>query len=232
MKIYTKTGDKGISSLYNGIRLTKTSIYFKLLGDLDELNCHIGMAKSYWKEKNDYLLNKCYTSLIDLHLVDDFVSIGNILTKIQCLIMDISSFIATPPWHELKPIKGDIEELIETWINKVSIDFNEIKRTEILIDKYESFLPPIKNFVVPGNDILVSSIHICRSVTRRCERSYIEFLQSDLLCYSVYEHVDCHFNNVQVYLNRLSDFFFVISRFLSFSLNVEEECYSKSKGIL
>jgi cob(I)alamin adenosyltransferase len=146
--------------------------------------------------------------------------------------MDISSFIATPPWHELKPVKGDIEELIETWISKVSIDFNEIKRTEILIDRYESFLQPIKNFVVPGNDILVSSIHICRSVTRRCERSYIEFLQSDLLCYGVYEHVDCHFNNVQVYLNRLSDFFFVISRFLSFSLNVEEECYSKSKGIL
>jgi cob(I)alamin adenosyltransferase len=232
MKIYTKTGDKGISSLYNGIRLTKTSIYFKLLGDLDELNCHIGMAKSYWKEKNDYLLNERYTDLIDTHLVDNFVSIGNILTKIQCLIMDISSFIATPPWHELKPIKGDIEELIETWISKVSIDFNEIKRTEILIDKYESFLPPIKNFVVPGNNVLVSSIHICRSVTRRCERSYIEFLQSDLLCYNVYEHVDYHFNNVQVYLNRLSDFFFVISRFLSFSLNVEEECYSKSKGIL
>jgi len=232
MKIYTKTGDKGISSLYNGIRLTKTSIYFKLLGDLDELNCHIGMAKSYWKEKNDEFKNNKITDFIDTHLVDDFVNIGNILTKIQCLIMDISSFIATPPWHELKPIKGDIEELIETWINKVSIDFNEIKRTEILIDKYESFLPPIKNFVVPGNNVLVSSIHICRSVTRRCERSYIEFLQSDLLCYNVYEHVDCHFNNVQVYLNRLSDFFFVISRFLSFSLNVEEECYSKSKGIL
>jgi hypothetical protein len=49
-KLYTKTGDKGTSSLYNGERVSKTSKYFKLLGDLDELNSFIGVAKSHWKE--------------------------------------------------------------------------------------------------------------------------------------------------------------------------------------
>ena len=82
MKLYTKTGDNGSSSLYNGSRVSKTSEYFSVLGDLDELNSHIGMSKSYWKASpdGDYL--------------PDWDNVGSILTDIQCNIMDISSFIA------------------------------------------------------------------------------------------------------------------------------------------
>lgn len=240
MKLYTKTGDKGISSLYNGVRISKTSIYFTLLGDLDELNCQIGMAKSLWKEIINQSDVKVYSApgagamhyrhekSVDTHLYYEWYNV-DVLKDIQCLLMDISTFIATPPWHELKPLKGDTEEVIETWITKYSIDPDVIKNIENLIDRLDSLLPPIKNFVIPGNNVLVSSIHICRAIARRCERRYLEFLGSDMLCYGVYESVDTAFNNVEIYLNRLSDFFFVLSRFIAFSLEVEEDLYKKQE---
>ena len=239
MKLYTKTGDKGSSSLYNGTRVPKTSAYFKLLGDLDELNSFIGMSKSLWKEiisKSDVKVynrsNGIYRDLpsIDTGLYYEWYNY-NILTNIQCTIMDISSFIATPPWDECKPIKGDINEFIEKWENKVCVNECIVTEIEKFIDRLDSLCPPITNFVVPGNDQLVSSIHICRTISRRCERSYLEFLESDLLYYGVYEVVDEHFKHVQVYLNRLSDMFFALSRFLAMSLDVTEECYSKKKQL-
>jgi cob(I)alamin adenosyltransferase len=242
MKLYTKTGDKGISSLYNSVHLSKSSIYFKVLGDLDELNCHIGMAKSLWKEIIDNSDIKVYSApgagavfyrdkpSVDTNLYYEWYDLS-ILTEVQCIIMDISSFIATPPWHEVKPIKGNIEECIEKWISQVGFDKERINYIEKYIDRLDSLVPSIKNFIVPGNDKLVSSIHICRAVTRRCERVYLEFLQSDLLCYGVYEHVDSQFNNILIYLNRLSDMFFALSRFLAYSLKVTEDCYSKKKSI-
>jgi len=239
MKLYTKTGDKGSSSLYNGTRVPKTSVYFKLLGDLDELNTFIGMSKSLWKEiisKSDVKVynrsNGIYRDLpsIDTGLYYEWYNY-HVLTSIQCTIMDISSFIATPPWDENKPIKGDINEFIENWENKASVDPVIINQIEKFIDRLDSLCPPITNFVVPGNDQLVSSIHICRTISRRCERSYLEFLEADLLYYGVYDSVDAHFKNVQIYLNRLSDMFFALSRFLAVSLEITEECYSKKKNI-
>ena len=238
-KLYTKTGDKGTSSLYNGIRLSKSSIYFKLLGDLDELNCHIGMAKSLWKENinsNVYsapgagAMNYRDKPSVDTNLYYEWYDLS-VLTEVQCIIMDISSFIATPPWHEAKPIKGNIDDCIENWVSKVGFDNERINNIEKYIDRLDSLVPPIKNFIVPGNNTLVSSIHICRAVTRRCERIYLEFLHNDLLCYGIYESVDCHFNNVFIYLNRLSDMFFVLSRFLAQSLEITEECYSKKRNL-
>jgi len=236
MKLYTKTGDKGISSLYNGVRLSKTSIYFNLLGDLDELNCHIGMAKSLWKETIDKQDVKVYSApgagpmyyrtekSVDTHLYYEWYNV-DILKEVQCIIMDISTFIATPPWHELKPLKGDTNDSIEVWISKYSINPNKIVDIEKLIDRLDSLIPPIKNFVIPGNSSLVSSIHICRAVARRCERRYLELLGSNLLCYGVYDNVDTQFNNVEMILNRLSDFFFVLSRFIGNSLESEEDIY-------
>jgi len=199
------------SNLSNGVSLKKTSIYFKLLGDLDELNCAIGMSKSLW------LIEKPNVSI---H--------SNILNTIQCLLMDISNFIENPPWHELKPIKGDVNDLIEKWIYTFSIDVVEINKIEKLTDYLNSSLV-LKNRYIPGNNTLVSSIHICRSITRRCERNYIEFLDSNLVCYNVYNTIDIQFNTIQMYLNKLSNFFFILSHTLSVALDVTEELYSKSK---
>jgi cob(I)alamin adenosyltransferase len=144
--------------------------------------------------------------------------------------MDISSLIATPVWDIQHPIVGNVYDHIEKWVNKVSIDQENITNIEKLIDRLDSLLPPIKNFVVPGNNTLVSSIHICRTVARRCERSFLNLL-NELEYYSVYGEIDIHFNVVKIYLNRLSDFFFVFSRFIAMTLEVQEDHYSKSKNI-
>ena len=239
MKLYTRTGDQGTSSLYNGTRVEKTSCYFKLLGELDELNSHIGMAKSLWKEKINQgefkVYNRCngmYRQLpcIDSGLYYEWFN-ADVLTNIQCTIMDISSFIATPPWDTTKPIRGDIDEFIEKWSDRVGVDHNVVPDIENFIDRLDSLVKPITNFVVPGNNLLVSSIHVCRTVARRCERSYLEFLESGLIYYGVYDNVDTHFENVQIYLNRLSDAFFALSRFLAMSTSTEEECYSRRRKL-
>jgi cob(I)alamin adenosyltransferase len=145
--------------------------------------------------------------------------------------MDISSLIATPPWTESKPIRGDIESFIENWKNRVGFDATRIKTIEKFIDRLDSLVEPITNFVVPGTDTLVSSIHICRTIARRCERSFIEFLESDLKFLGVYEPIDKEYSNLQIYLNRLSDMFFALGRFLAKSLDVTEECYSKRRNV-
>jgi cob(I)alamin adenosyltransferase len=239
MKLYTKTGDKGTSSLYNGSRQPKTSIYFKLLGDIDELNSNIGMSKSLWKEKITNSKFQFYNRSNGIYRELPCLESGlyyewfnpDILTSIQCILMDISSFIATPPWDQNKPIRGDISEFIEEWIKKVGINDLIITQIEKYIDRLDSLVKPIKNFVVPGNDVLVSSVHICRTITRRCERSYLEFLESGLEYYNIYENIDIHFKNILIYLNRLSDMFFVLARFLAMSLESKEECYSKKANL-
>lgn len=242
MKLYTKTGDRGTTSLYNGTRLIKSSVYFHLLGDLDELNAHIGMSKSLWKECIDKSGVKLYSApgtgngiyrtekSVDTKRYYEFYD-PDVLTEIQCILMDISSFIATPPWDEQKPIKGDIDIFIDKWISKIKFNENHIESIEQFIDRLDLLVEPITNFVVPGNNVLVSSIHICRTVARRCERLYIEFINSDLVYYGIYDAVDNEFKKVQMYLNRLSDMFFALGRFLAMSLEVTEECYSKQRKL-
>ena len=236
MKLYTGTGDNRTSSLYNGDRLKKSNIYFKLLGDLDELNSHIGMSKSLWKNEVKGLYSapgaggNIYRDKpsVDTGLYYEWYDI-EILTEVQCIIMDISSLIATPPWTENRPIRGD--NFIEKWQSKIGFDATKINNIETFIDRLDSLVEPITNFVVPGNNTLVSSIHICRTVARRCERSLIEFLESDLNYLGVYSQIDKNYHNIQIYLNRLSDMFFALGRFLAKSLNVTEECYSKRRNV-
>jgi cob(I)alamin adenosyltransferase len=213
MKIYTKNGDSGYSKLYNGIFLEKTSIYFTILGDIDELNCHIGMAKAYWEESGFNTISY------------------SILTEIQCIFMDISKLIGSPPWHKLKPIRGDVMEVLDSWVIDHSLNDLHIPLLEKYIDFLESQTPPIKEGSIPGTNKLVSSLHICRAVAKRCERHYNIFLQSDLEYYGVYSSIDHEYKKIQIYLNRVSDLFFVLSRFVGTGLGVKEEIYSKSKGL-
>lgn len=180
MKLYTKTGDKGTTSLYDGTRLPKTDQIFESLGNLDELIAHIGMVKAYWKEVCPRPMQP------HNHLgLYDCLTLDTKLTSIQKNVMNLCSVIA-----------------IGTGSGDVSI-VHEIEKD---IDRLDSMVPELKNFIIPSGNKTCASIHICRAITRRAERSCQD---------------ECE--NVRVYLNRLSDYFFVLSRFVAMSLGITEE---------
>ena len=196
-KLYTKTGDKGETSLYTGQRLPKTSKHFEALGDLDELNCHVGLARAFWREENG---NQVYSApgAGAVHYRDkpdvttgryyEWYALDETLTQIQQNIMMLSSCVATPG-------------------SKMFIDAS----IEQEIDRLSAITPPIRNFVVPSGHKLCAQLHVCRAITRRCER---KVLSMELTC---------------VYLNRLSDYFFALTRFVSMTLDIEETLFCQSK---
>jgi len=229
MKLYTKTGDTGTTSLYNGQRLPKSSIHFEVLGSLDELNSNIGLAKAFFNEiieESDIKLYSgpgtgCYLTEpgIDSGKYYEWFELNEYLTKVQCIIMDICSFVATPP-----PMKNNPD--FNKWVTKINLDYSLVINIEKKIDRLDSVLPPIKNFVVPSGNKLISQIHIIRTIVRRCEREYLSIpFEKDV------PEVLFHFMEIQKYLNRLSDYFFVLSRFVAMTMNITEDQYSKSLGI-
>jgi cob(I)alamin adenosyltransferase len=223
--IYTRTGDKGLSGLYNGDRVSKDSIYFECLGDIDELNSNLGLLKAFWKEefgKSDIKLYNApgagalfykHEKCIDSGKYYEWFVLGDYIHKIQCNLMNISTQIATP-------FKVNFDE----WVSKVGIDTSIISEIEKNIDRLDSILPPLKNFVVPSGNKLIAQIHVCRSITRRCERRYVSILNSE----SSIELLNDQLNIPTKYLNRLSDYLFVLSRFIAMTLDIEEDLFFRN----
>jgi cob(I)alamin adenosyltransferase len=175
VKIYTKGGDRGTTSLIGGRRVPKYHSKIEAYGTVDELISYIGLVRDLYN-------NQYYK---------DF------LIQVQDRLMTCSSLLAAD-------CDGCEEEL-----PKLSTDDIEFLENEI--DKMEEKLPPLKSFILPGGNPVVSHCHICRTICRRAERITIrvaeEFKVDEL---------------VIKYLNRLSDFFFVFSRLISKDLEAEE----------
>ncbi len=175
MKIYTKTGDKGQTSLYGGTRVSKDHERINAYGTIDELNSFIGMVG-------------------DLDTDKERVSFFRI---IQSRLFTIGSSLAAET-DRTKDIKPDLEE-------------EDILALENAIDDMNASLPAMKNFILPGGHQLVSSTHIARTVCRRAERLVISL--------SGHENVE---DIVIKYLNRLSDYLFVLARKQGQELKIEE----------
>ena len=174
MKIYTKGGDKGKTSLYGGTRISKSHNRIDSYGNVDELNSFLG-----------WFITK-------LNIQDQ----KEILKNIQNQLFVIGSHLAAGNDHDYK--LPEIEER-----------FTKVLEEEI--DAMQDKLPPLKHFVLPGGDEVVSLAHVCRTVTRRAERSIVKL--------SLEEDVE---ESIIIYMNRLSDYFFVLSRYITFINNVEE----------
>ena len=164
-KVYTKTGDKGSTSLVGGSRVPKSHQRLEAYGTVDELNVNIGSLRD---EISDDLV---FNELIDIQ--------ENLFTMGSLLAYDGSKEIALP-------------ELRNT----------EVEKLEQAMDRMEEVLAPLRNFILPGGHAAVSKSHICRVVCRRAERQVIRL--SEML-----EVNEMHIK----YLNRLSDYFFVLSRY-------------------
>lgn len=164
MKIYTKTGDDGTTSLYGGRRVNKDELRIEAYGTVDELNSFVGL---------------CASALLDTDVLE-------VIMEIQNRLFTIGSTLANDPHKELTT--PDIFE-------------SDIQLLENTIDNLNKDLPPLKNFILPGGNKAVSYAHICRTVTRRAERRIVSLADQEKV-----EPI------VIKYLNRLSDFFFVLAR--------------------
>lgn len=211
-----KIGDYGTSALSNGIRKFKNDIIFKFLGDIDELNCNLAMVKALYSE---IIETQESNSISETDSDKYWFGLKDYIHDIQNEIMDISTFIATPPYDSTNKIKN-MEEHLEKWEEKVG--FDKINTLENFIEHLENILPKVTKIVVPSGNKLIAQIHICWAIARRCERTFVE-LYSPEGSYGeyigVYQIIDTNINNIGTYLNRLSDYFFILSRFIETMLN-------------
>jgi len=175
MKIYTKTGDEGTTSLFGGKRVSKSELRIDTYGTVDELNSWIGVLR-------DLEVNQKRKEA---------------LIEIQDRLFTIGSILATEP--ENKKVK--IPSLME----------GDLSYLEKEIDDMETLLPPMRYFVLPGGHPSISWGHVARTVCRRAERLVIALHQL--------EKVDPF---VIKYLNRLSDYLFVLCRMMTQELGVSE----------
>lgn len=169
MKIYTKTGDKGETSLFDGTRVRKNHLRVEAYGTIDELNSYIGTISTFDIAERE----------------------KDILKQINFFLFSIGTDLATPDETRLPK-------------NFRRIGVTDIEFLEEMIDFYTSDLPELQNFILPGGCFEASFIHVARTVCRRAERCVIQLGEK--------EKVN---PNIVVYLNRLSDFLFVLARFIN-----------------
>jgi len=166
MKIYTKTGDKGETSLIGGKRVPKYDDRVEAYGTIDELNSHLGLIRDLLEDE-----------------------------KTREIVLDLQNqlFVAA------SIVASDSEETMK---KMPQISPENISSLELMMDEMNEDLPQLKNFVLPGGHVLASQAHIARTICRRAERLSLKATNADI------EAV----NMVTKYLNRLSDFLFILAR--------------------
>ncbi len=187
-KVYTKTGDKGKTSLVGGQKVLKSNIRIHAYGEIDELNSIVGLCIEELKiQKYDFKL------------------LINSLVRVQNDLFNLGTILATKSEDMLPSMPRITEEDIVVLENE--------------IDKANSDLPTLHSFVLPGGSKINAYLHLARTVSRRCERVSCSLFEQ--------EKID---QIVVSYLNRLSDAFFVWSRFVIKVLNHEENIWEPNKG--
>jgi cob(I)alamin adenosyltransferase len=177
LKIYTKTGDLGKTSLIGGTKVAKSHLRIESYGTVDELNSYIG-------------------------LVSDLATDGHIkimLKEIQDRLFTVGSSLACDPEKEPLMKIPDLKEA-------------DIELLENEIDSMNTVLSPMKHFILPGGHPAVSTAHIARCVCRRAERICVNMQELNLFVDPL----------VIKYINRLSDYLFVLSRYLGHLMGVAE----------
>jgi cob(I)alamin adenosyltransferase len=174
MKIYTRTGDDGSTSLFSGERVSKSSLRLEACGTLDELNCAIGAARA----------------------ASPAAPAENYLATTQCHLFSLGADLATSGKRQRAARINPIEI---TWL-------------ETEIDRMASELPPLHNFILPGGSAAAAQIHLARAICRRAERAVVNLSQSEEII-----------KDAVRFLNRLSDFLFILARYENLLRGVVEE---------
>lgn len=188
MKIYTKTGDKGETSLYGGTRVSKAAARVESYGTLDELNAFIGLAKA--EISDEKVLNQ--------------------LQKIQFDLFTVGSEAATPTD---KLILANGKSRLDLMISE-----KEITELELWMDDLDAELEPLRFFILPSGGKAAATVHACRTVCRRAERAMVFLNETEEVRPELIK-----------YLNRLSDYLFVLARYISKISGEKEDFWNPSE---
>lgn len=199
-KIYTRTGDGGSSSLFNGERRSKSDLVFEALGNSDELNAAIGLARAH-----------CETATSSGAFIQSAVLQQMLpqLDTVQSRLLDIGSAIATPA-------STSSEKQLER--ARFGDDGESVLALEEWMDEMDKELPPLRNFILPSGGPAASALHLARAVCRRTERSVTPLVVAE----------ECE-PAAGIYLNRLSDYLFVAARFAAQQSGATETAYKKPR---
>ena len=180
--IYTRTGDKGKTSLVGGARVKKTHVRLEAYGTVDELNSQLGLLYTYLTEEGDKKL----------------------ILWVQHKLFSVGSYLATDQSNTALRIESQIAD-------------EDIHRLENAIDEADASLPPLKAFVIPGGSRGSAVCQVCRTVCRRAERRILTMAE---------EHEVTE--NVSAFVNRLSDYLFVLARKINLLSKNDEIYWDKS----
>ena len=211
MKVYTKTGDKGMTSLVGGKRVAKNSIRLEAYGTIDELNSYLGLLRSY--------------SIVDINQTTDVDKLNNgKLNNGKLNNCELNKDAFTKEIVEIQSRLFDLGSYLATETNeqaKLTLTETDIENIEKSIDIMEESLPPMKFFIVPGGTPLISYTHIARTVCRRAERRIIDLAEQ---VEQSNEIGQIKLDPLAIaYVNRLSDYLFVLSRYFAFISGAVEE---------
>ena len=194
-RLYTRTGDKGMTSLVDGSRIKKNSIRIEAYGTIDELNSFIGVL----------IASKPLTE-VDCAL----------LTDIQSRHFDIGSYLAAGNKEMSDRLLPQLEE--------------SLQNIENTIDLYDSEVPELRSFILPQGTSSAAAAHVARAVARRAERCILNFndelhanAESDTALTEVHE-------SILQYINRLSDYLFILSRHCNHLAGINDICWIPTKS--
>lgn len=180
-RIYTRTGDKGTTSLVGGARVPKTHVRLEAYGTVDELNAQLGLLDTYLTEEDD----------------------RELVRWVQNKLFAVCSYLATDQTQTRLRAESHVSE-------------EEVGRLERAIDRIDSELPPFRAFILPGGSRGAAAAHVCRTVCRRAERRILAM------------EAECELDpRVTAFVNRLSDYLFLLSRKLNRLTGTDEIFWDK-----
>ena len=185
-KIYTRTGDNGSTGMADGSRLSKADIVFMVMGDVDEVNAHIGMIRALLPALSKTPPPSSQPIISQQQSAANHCKVSHYqhqLSVIQHILFNVGGELAMPEYQ--------------------GVQSQHINWLEESIDAMNTILPPLKDFILPAGEQLTCQIHIARTVCRRAERQAARLMsnKADALSTPTYQ-----------FINRLSDWLFVFAR--------------------
>ena len=186
-KVYTRTGDKGMTDLVGGVRVSKNDPRLEAYGTTDELSSHLGLLAAMMAHDSNTLEEE-----------------RQMLVRSQNNLFIIGSYLA-------------IDQSQTPLYDFARLPDGETTLLEQRIDQLMATLPEKQGFVLPGGTVSAAQCHVCRTVCRRAERRILELAQ--------HARVDDY---VLQYVNRLSDYLFVLAKIINFNAGQSEIIWQKT----